>query len=147
MDTALPRAGGARQGDEGHSLSPQPLRPAHPGQPGHRQPGGDPLEPLPLPAAGLGHRLPLYPQGCEVLGQGEAREARDLGAGPGLLEETGPGQRLRKGLASLGRGGVGVEMGTLLMTDQKPTAGSIHRFFKMTSLPCACHFGSAQQVC
>lgn len=38
----------------------------------------DPLEPLPLPAACLGHRVPLYPQGCEVLGQGEAGRPRRL---------------------------------------------------------------------
>lgn len=50
----------------------QPLRPPHPRQPGHWQSRGDPLEPLPLLAARLGHRVPLYPQRREVLGQGEA---------------------------------------------------------------------------
>lgn len=57
----------------GHSdlRLPQPLRSPHPRQPGHRQSWGDPLEPLPLPAARLDHRVPLYPQGCEVLRQGE----------------------------------------------------------------------------
>lgn len=67
----------------GHSdlRLPQPLRSPHPRQPGHRQPRGDPLEPLPLPAARLGHRVPLYPQGCEVLRQGEAPGA---GRGQGM---------------------------------------------------------------
>jgi hypothetical protein len=69
---------------------PQPLCPAHTGQPGHRPTGGDSLEPLPLPAAGLGHRVPLYLEGGEVLGQGEAWEAgcQDAVA----REEVGTGQ-------------------------------------------------------
>lgn len=48
----------------------QPLRSPHPRQPGHWQSRGDPLESLPLPATRLGHRVPLYPQRCEVLRQG-----------------------------------------------------------------------------
>lgn len=71
---------------------PQPLRSPHPRQPGHRQPRGDPLEPLPLPATRLGHRVPLYPQGCEVLRQGEARGA---GRGEGFRVEAGHGLNLR----------------------------------------------------
>lgn len=69
---------------------PQSLCPAHSGQPGHRPTWGDSLEPLPLPVAGLGHRVSLYPEGGEVLGQGEAWEAgcQDAVAG----EEVGAGQ-------------------------------------------------------
>lgn len=84
---------------------PQPLCSPHPRQPGHRQPRGDPLEPLPLPAARLGHRVPLYPQGCEVLRQGEARGA---GRGEGFGEESGHGINLR----SEGKG-KGTELGKM----------------------------------
>lgn len=55
----------------------QPLRSPHPRQPGHWQSRGDPLESLPLPATRVGHRVPLYPQRCEVLRQGEAWEASE----------------------------------------------------------------------
>lgn len=73
---------------------PQSLCPAHSGQPGHRATWGDSLEPLPLPAAGLGHRVPLYPQRGEVLGQGEAWEAGGQNSGAG--EEVGCWPRLRR---------------------------------------------------
>jgi hypothetical protein len=72
---------------------PQPLRPSHPGQPGHWQAWGDPLEPLPLPADGLGHRVPLHPQGSEVLGQGEAKGGQVRSGWPQRPEGRPGGRR------------------------------------------------------